>query len=105
MRFESCAYIKLPVFSNSSKDFLAIIVSFSILVNILDNYLYMPMVKLERFAASEIIILFFKKSEIIYNEGEENRYIYLINEGEANLLQNMFFTHNLLCFKIHRKGF
>ena len=59
------------------------------LVNILDNYLYMPMVKLERFAASEIKILFFKKSEIIYNEGEENRYIYLINEGEANLLQNM----------------
>lgn len=49
----------------------------------------MPMVKLERFAASEVKILFFKKSEIIYNEGKENRYIYLINEGEANLLQNM----------------
>ena len=59
------------------------------LVNILDKYIFMPQVKLERFVSSEVKIIFFKKSEIIYNEGEENRYLYLIHEGEANLVKNI----------------
>ena len=59
------------------------------LVKILTNYLYMPQVKLERFVNSYAKMIFFKKGEIIYNEGEENRYLYLINEGEANLLKNI----------------
>ena len=60
------------------------------ILNILTNYIFMPKVKLERFVNSQIKLLFFKRSEIIYNEGEENRYLYLINEGEANLLQNIY---------------
>ena len=60
------------------------------IVNILTNYISMPQVKIERFVNSRVKMLFYKKSEIIYNEGEENRYLYLICEGEANLLQNIY---------------
>ena len=59
------------------------------LINILNKYMFMPQVKLERFVGSEVKIIFFRKSEIIYNEGEENRYLYLIYDGEANLLKNI----------------
>ena len=59
------------------------------LVKTLSKYLYMPQVKLERFVLSDVKMLFFKKSEIIYNEGEENRYLYLIYDGEVNLLKNI----------------
>ena len=59
------------------------------LVHILSKYIYMPQVKLERFVISDVKMLFFKKSEIIYNEREENRYLYLIYDGEANLLKNI----------------
>ena len=59
------------------------------LINTLSKYLYMPQVKLERFVLSDVKMLFFKKSEIIYNEREENRYLYLIYDGEVNLLKNI----------------
>ena len=59
------------------------------LINILNKYIFMPQVKLERFVGSEVKMIFFKKSEIIYNEGEENRYLYLIYDGEANLIKNI----------------
>ena len=59
------------------------------LINTLSKYIYMPQVKLERFVLSDVKMLFFKKSEIIYNEREENRYLYLIYDGEVNLLKNI----------------
>ena len=59
------------------------------IINVLNKYIYMPRFKLERFVVSEVRMLFFKKNEIIFHEGEENRYLYLIYNGEANLLINI----------------
>ena len=59
------------------------------LINILNKYIFIPKFKLERFISSEVKMLFFKKNEIIFKEGDENRYLYLIYSGEANLLINM----------------
>ena len=59
------------------------------LINILNKYIFIPEFKLERFISSEVKMLFFKKNEIIFKEGDENRYLYLIYSGEANLLINM----------------
>jgi len=59
------------------------------LINILNKYLTMPFVKIERFVLSESKLLFFKKNEIIYNEGDENKHLYIIYRGEANLIKNI----------------
>jgi len=59
------------------------------LISILDKYLTMPQVKIERFVLSESKMLFFKKNEIIYNEGDENKHLYIIYRGEANLIKNI----------------
>ena len=59
------------------------------LINILNKYLTMPQVKIERFVLSESKMLFFKKNEIIYNEGDENKHLYIIYRGEANLIKNI----------------
>ena len=59
------------------------------LINILNQYLTLPQVKLERFVLSESKMLFFKKNEIIYNEGDENKHLYIIYRGEANLIKNI----------------
>ena len=59
------------------------------LINILNKYLTMPQVKIERFVLSECKMLFFKKNEIIYNEGDENKHLYIIYRGEANLIKNI----------------
>ena len=59
------------------------------LINILNKYITIPQVKLERFVVSDVKMLFFKKNEIIFNEGDENRHLYIIYNGEANLIKNI----------------
>jgi CRP-like cAMP-binding protein len=59
------------------------------LINILNKYLTLPQVKIERFVLSESKMLFFKTNEIIYNEGDENKHLYIIYRGEANLIKNI----------------
>ena len=52
-------------------------------------YTNMPNIKLERFIQNDIQTLFFRRNEIIYKEGEENIYLYIIYKGQANLIKNI----------------
>ena len=59
------------------------------LISFFNNFVKMPTVKLERFILNNIETLFFSRNEIIYKEGEENVYLYIIYKGEANLIKNL----------------
>jgi hypothetical protein len=61
----------------------------SMLKNFLMRYMTLPAIKIERFIQKNIEILFFKRNEVIYREGDNNSYLYMINDGEANLVQNL----------------
>ena len=52
-------------------------------------YTNMPNIKLERFILNDIQTLFFRRNEIIYKEGEENICLYIIYNGQANLIKNI----------------
>jgi len=52
-------------------------------------YTNMPNIKLERFILNDIETLFFRRNEIIYKEGEENIFLYIIYKGQANLIKNI----------------
>ena len=59
----------------------------SMLKNFLMTYMTLPAIKIERFIQNNIETLFFKRNEVIYREGDNNSYLYMINSGEANLVQ------------------
>ena len=59
------------------------------LISFFNNYTKMPSIKLERFISSNVQTLFFKRNEIIYKEGEDNIYLYIIFIGEANLIKDI----------------
>ena len=61
----------------------------SFLVKFFNKYLIIPLIKLERFIMKYVEILFFGKNEIIYKKGDMNKSLYLIFNGEANLMANI----------------
>ena len=62
---------------------------FKILVKkTLMKYMRIPETKIDRLIQSDIQTLFFRRGEIIYREGDINTFLFIINSGEANLLQN-----------------
>ena len=61
----------------------------SFLVKFFNRFIAIPLIKLERFISHHIEILFFQKNDIIYKEGDKNKCLYLIFNGEANLLKNI----------------
>ena len=60
----------------------------NMLKNFLMKYMTLPVIKIERFIQTNIETLFFKRNEVIYREGDNNSFLYMINNGEANLIQN-----------------
>ena len=56
--------------------------------NFLMKYMTLPAIKIERFIQTDIKTLFFKRNEVIYREGDNNCFLFMINNGEANLIQN-----------------
>ena len=59
------------------------------LKNFLMRYMTLPAIKIERFIQNNIETLFFRRNEVIYREGDNNSYLYMVNDGEANLMQNL----------------
>ena len=59
------------------------------LLHIFNKFVSIPSVKLERFIQYDVENLFFSRGEIIYEEGEDNYYLYIIYDGEANLIKNI----------------
>ena len=59
------------------------------LLHLFNKFVSIPSVKLERFIQYDVENLYFSRGEIIYEEGEENYYLYVINDGEANLVKNL----------------
>ena len=52
------------------------------------KYMRIPETKIDRLIQTDIQTLFFRRGEIIYREGDINTFLFIINSGEANLLQN-----------------
>ena len=61
----------------------------SFLVKFFNTYITIPLIKLERFISNHTEMLFFGKNEIIYQEGDNNKCLYAIFNGEANLMKNI----------------
>ena len=61
----------------------------SFLIKFFNKYLIIPLLKLERFIMKYVEILFFRKNDIIYKKGDTNKSLYLIFNGEANLMTNI----------------
>jgi len=59
------------------------------LKNFLMRYMTLPAIKIERFIQNNIETLFFRRNEVVYREGDINSYLYMVNDGEANLVQNL----------------
>ena len=75
------------------------------------EHLPLPPTKIERYITNAVENLFFRKSDIIYKEGEKNISLYIIFNGEANLVSNlkendfqMLPTYNLSIMKIKEKA-
>ena len=62
----------------------------NMLKNFLMKYMTLPAIKIERFIQTNIETLFFKRNEVIYREGDNNSFLFMINTGEANLIQNFY---------------
>ena len=62
----------------------------NMLKNFLMKYMTLPAIKIERFIQTNIKTLFFKRNEVIYREGDNNSFLFMINNGEANLIQNFY---------------
>jgi len=56
---------------------------------IFNNFLTISKIKLERYISNNVEVLIFGKNDIIYKEGEKNKYIYIIYNGEADLMKNI----------------
>ena len=61
----------------------------SFLVKFFNSHITIPLIKLERFISNHIEMLFFGKNDVIYREGDKNKCLYLIFNGEANLIENI----------------
>ena len=61
----------------------------SFLLKFFNSYLNIPLIKLERFLQNSIETLFYNRNDIIYREGDKNKYLYIIYNGEANLVKNL----------------
>ena len=61
----------------------------SFLMKFFNNFLTISKTKLERFISNNVEILIFGKNDIIYKEGETIKYLYIIYNGEANLMKNI----------------
>ena len=59
------------------------------LVKFFNAFLTIPLIKLERFIQNSIETLFFNRNDMIYREGGKNKYLYIIYNGEANLIKNL----------------
>ena len=67
----------------------------NMLKNFLMKYMTLPAIKIERFIQTNIETLFFKRNEVIYREGDNNSFLFMINTGEANLIQNFYKSETL----------
>ena len=61
----------------------------SFLIKFLSANLSISLTKIDRFIESHIRTIIYKKNEVIYKEGEKNNCLYLIFDGEANLIKNV----------------
>ena len=61
----------------------------SFLMKFFNNFLTISKIKLERFISNNVEVLIFGKNDIIYKEGETNKFLYIIYNGEANLMKNI----------------
>lgn len=61
----------------------------SFLMKFFNNFLTISKIKLERFISNNVEVLIFGKNDIIYKEGETNKCLYIIYNGEANLMKNI----------------
>ena len=59
------------------------------LVRFFNSFITIPLIKLERFITNHTEILFFGKNDIIFREGDDNKCLYIIFNGEANLMKNI----------------
>ena len=59
------------------------------LLRFFNEYLPISPAKIERYISNSVENIFFRKNDIIYSEGDKNTSIYLIFDGEANLMINM----------------
>lgn len=53
------------------------------------NYMTLPAIKIERLIQTSVETNFYKRNEVIYVEGDENPYLYMIYNGEANLIKKI----------------
>ena len=53
------------------------------------KYMTLPAIKIERLIQTSVEINFYKRDEIIYVEGEDNCNLYMIYNGEANLIKKI----------------
>ena len=59
------------------------------LKNFFSSYMTLPAIKIERFIQTSVELNFYRREEIIYVEGEDNYYLYMIYNGEADLLKKI----------------
>ena len=59
------------------------------LLNFFNEYSNLSSAKIERYISNSIENLFFRKNDVIFSEGEKNISLYLIFNGEANLIIDM----------------
>ena len=59
------------------------------LMSNLRQYVLMPPAKLERFIESDVKTLSFRKNDIIFKQGEETKFLYLIYKGEVNIIKDV----------------
>ena len=53
------------------------------------KYMTLPAIKIDRLIQTSVEINFYKRDEVIYYEGEDNCFLYMIYNGEANLIKKI----------------
>ena len=74
----------------------------SFLMQFFNNFLTISKIKLERFISNNVEVLIFGKNDIIYKEGETNKCLYIIYNGEANLMKNINQEEFMVLSKINQ---
>ena len=67
-----------------------------------NNFLTISKIKLERFISNNVEALIFGKNDIIYKEGETNKCLYIIYNGEANLMKNINHEEFMVLSKLNQ---